>query len=500
MANDFGINVAQSHFGLIDWLTLSLYFVGMLLIGFILTPKVKGARSFFIANGKMNHIAVGLSLLGTYLSALTMLALPAISFGKFDMLFSVQLPFLIVTAFLVTKFVLPKYREAGVISVYELFEMRIHVLLRLLASVSFISLSIVRMGLITYLTALTLHTATGMDLRSLIFLMGGVATAYTVAGGIEAVIWTDVVQVVVLVIGAVLSMLYATIFVYADNPIAIAIEHGKLRMFDWRIDFAEVVTPWLILETLFQTMRIYSTQQDMVQRYMTTESTAKANASVWIAILGYIPLGYFFYFLGVLLFVYYKLHPDPMVEIFSRKEMRDAVYPYFVVSVLPEGISGLIIAAIIAAAMSSIDSSMNSASTVCVEDFYKRFICRNASDRHYLLVARLLTLFWGALSIVMALCFIGLGYAQVAWNKAMGILTNGILALMVFALLPVRINWLAVLFGFLSSYGILAYVMLMTKLNFLLWTVIGNVSCFAIAIILHYAIKLLGTIWRSQSM
>lgn len=492
MAGEHAFEAGHPHFGPIDWAVLSLYFIGMLLIGIIVAPRVKSHRSFFTADGRMNYIAVGLSLLGTYLSTLTMLALPATSFGKFDMLYSIQLPFLAVTGFFVTKLVLPRYREAGVISVYELFEKRMHVSLRLLASISFIVLSIARMGLITYLTALTLHRATGMDLRGLIVLMGSVATAYTVAGGIEAVIWTDVIQVIVLVVGALLSILFAVISVCAGggNPLAIAVEYGKLRMFDWRIDFTEVVTLWLILETLFQTMRIYSSQQDIVQRYITTESTAKANASVWIAILGYIPIGYLFYLLGVLLFVYYKQHPDPVVEMLSKGKV-DAIYPHFVVSVLPEGVSGLIIAAMIAAAMSSIDSSMNSASTVCIEDFYKRFFCPSADDRHYLLVARFMTLFWGLLSIGMALYFIRSEYAQVAWNKAMGISTNGILALMVLSLLPTRISWEAALIGFLSSYGVLAYVMLKTKLNFLLWTVVGNTSCFVIAIALHHLLTLL---------
>jgi SSS family transporter len=495
------IKITNVHFGLLDWCTLSIYFIGMLIIGAIVSKKVKGARSFFIADGKMGSIPVGLSLLGTYLSPLTMLALPALSFGDFDLIWSVQLPCLIITAFLITKFVLPRYREAGVISIYEFLELRGHVVLRLLASLSFIALSAIRMGLITYLTALALHTATGIDLRFLIVLMGGVTTAYTYAGGIEAVIWTDVVQVVVLVLGALLSLFTAIFDVLAvgANPIAVAIEHGKLRMLDLRLDPTQVVTAWLILETLFQTMRIYSSQQDIVQRYMTTESTQKANLSVWIAVLGYIPLGYLFNFLGVLFFVYYKHHPDPNVE-FLSKAMRDAIYPYFVVSVLPQGVTGIIIAAILAAAMSSVDSSMNSSSTVCIEDFYKRFLRPDADEKHLLNVARHLTLFWGVLSICMALSFIGSEYAQVIWNKGMGIATNGVLALIVFSLLPKRVNWVAQLIGFICSYGVLVYVMFWTKLNFLLWTVAGNLSCFFIALVFHAIIAVAKAVWAKRTV
>ncbi|HID07673.1 MAG TPA: sodium:solute symporter [Armatimonadetes bacterium] len=483
--------ISHPQFGITNWMVIIFYLVGVLFIGCWVSRRITTTRGFFIAEGKLNYILVGLSILGTYLSTLTMMALPSIAFGEYDWLWTVQLPCLILTAVIITRVVLPRYREAGVISIYEFLEQRIHTSARLLASICFILMSIGRMGLVLYLPALALHTVTGINLPLVIITMGIVVTIYTVMGGMEAVVWTDAIQVIILVFGALLTVGYALGNVASadGNFLAIAHEHHKFRMFDWRLDFKEVVTAWLILQTLFETVRIYGTQQDIAQRYMTTESTAKANRSVWIAIAGYIPLGYMFYFIGTALFVYYKVHPDPNVPALIAREFTDAIYPYFVVTTMPAGISGLIIAAMLAASMSSIDSSMNSSSTVCVEDFYKRFWGRGKSDEHYLKVARWLTLMWGVLATVMALSFIGIKYAQVVWSKVMGISTNGVLGLMALAFLPVRIRWWAAVIGFGACYVVLFYVMFLTKINFLLWPVIGNSVCFLVALILNAIVE-----------
>jgi Na+/proline symporter len=200
---------------------------------------------------------------------------------------------------------------------------------------------------------------------------------------------------------------------------AIANEHHKFHMFDWRMDFTQIVTAWLVLQTIFETLRIYGTQQDMTQRYMTTESTAKANRSVWLAILGYIPLGYAFYFIGTGLFVFYHLHPDSVVNSLIEQKRIDAIYPYFVGTNMPAGAGGLVIAAFFAATMSTVSAVMNSSSTVFVEDFYKRLIGTPDSalrTQHSALnIARGLTVVWGLLATVTALVLAThAGLAQIA--------------------------------------------------------------------------------------
>lgn len=468
----------MTTFGTANYAVLLLYLAGMLGIGWVCSRRVTDSRSYFLANGQMNHVVVGVSILGTYLSALTMLALPGMSYGKHDWTFVVQLPFLIVTGAVVVNFILPRYRDAGVISVYEFLEKRIHVSARLVGSVSFIIMSIARMSIILYLTALALHTATGLPLVGTIVVMGAIIIVYTWLGGIEAVIYTDAIQVAIFIIGALLTLYFIMQRVPFDTFVAVTAEHRKMRMLIPAFDPTKIVTLWLILETIFQTIRIYGTQQDIAQRFMTTKSTKEANESVWIATLGYIPLGLLFYFIGTALFVFYKVHPTIHLPV-----KTDQIYPFFIVNNLPPGLAGLVVAAFFAASMSSIDSSMNSASTVYVEDFLRRFGRKQRSEAYYLARARLFTVIWGGLAILLALVFIRTSYAQVLWGKTMGIVTNGMLGLLVLALLPVKINKWAAGAGMVAAYAAL-FAMMASNINYLLWPVIGNTLCFFVGLFL----------------
>lgn len=479
-ASDAGPGTQQEftppEFGSVNFLVLGLYLAGMLAIGGLVSRKIKSSRGFFLAEGKLNYVVVGLSLLGTYLSALTMMGLPGMSYGKHDWTYVVQLPFLVVTAAVITGVVLPRYRAAGVVSIYEFLEQRIHVSARMIASVSFVVFAIGRMGLVLYLPALAFSTVTGVSLPVCIIVMGLIITVYTVMGGIEAVVWTDAIQVVIFMLGAALTLQFIFADLGVERFLDIGLRHNKFRILIPDLDLFRITTVWLILETLFQTIRIYGTQQDMAQRYMTTDSTENANRSVWIGILAYIPLAFVFYFIGTALFAFYTANPEV-----GLPAKADRMYPYFVVSHLPVGLAGLVIAAIFAAAMSSIDSCMNSASTVCIEDFVKRFR-PGQSDARTLRQARMLTLIWGALAVVMGLLFMNAQYAQIVWGKLMGISTNGMLGLMALAFLPFRVGPWAAVIGFVASYACL-FAMMSAGINFLLWPVLGNMTCFVCALV-----------------
>ena len=487
-------------FTAIDYAVLVVYLIAMLVIGWIASRRIKTARHYFVGNQKINYVLVGISLLGSYLSALTMMALSGTSYGELDWLYIVQLPCLIITAIVITRVVLPRYRAEGVLSMYEFLERRIHVSVRLIASVAFVVFSVGRMGLVLYLPALAFSTVTGVELWRCIVVTGAVITVYTAMGGIEAVIWNDAIQVAIIVAGAFATLGYMFYDIGVGRFIEVGLTYNKFRYIEPSLNITKITTVWLILETIFQTIRIYGTQQDMTQRYMTTESTAKANRSVWIAILAYIPLGFIFYFIGTGLFAFYAIHPDPNLP--SRP---DTIYPYFIVNSLPVGVAGLLIAAIFAASMSTIDSLMNSSSTVCVEDFMKRLGRKQRTEAEYLTRARLLTWLWGVLTIVMGLVFAwdSSKYTQIVWGKLMAICTNGMVGLMALAFLPFRINKWAAIIGFAVSYVCLFVMMgantvgfsvagldlsricltltMGYAVNFLLWPVIGNTVCFAVA-------------------
>lgn len=492
------LSIPHPTFGMLNYAVLAVYFVAMLAVGIWAGRHTKGAAGYFTGEGRVHHVLVGLSLLGTYLSSLTMMALPAMSYGPADWTWTVQLPFLLVTAWVITGFVLPRYRQEGCLSVYEFLERRIHVSARLIASAAYIVLSIGRMGLVLYLPSLAFHIVTGANLIACIVVMGVVVTIYTVLGGIRGVIWTDAIQVVIFVAGALISVLY--FFQPGVDFFAVANAAHKFRVLDLRTDITQVVTLWLILQTLVETIRIYATQQDMTQRYLTAESTRRANHSVWISILGYIPLGYLFYFVGTGLYVFYRTHPDPAVAALESAKRLDSLYAYFVVTQMPAGLAGLVVAAFFAAAMSTIASSMNSTSAVCVEDFYRRFWGRGRSDEHYLRVAKGLTLVWGVLHIVMGILFTQVALAQVAWSQVMAISTCGILGLMALAFRPKRVRPGAAVAAWVLSVAALLLMKFClqvtptvrlvyplppdTGINFLLWPVITNAISFGVALVL----------------
>lgn len=484
------------EFGTVNYVVVVVYLAAMLGIGYWAKRRVTSSRGFFTAEGRLPPLLVGLALLATYLSALTMMALPRASFGNDDWLWAIQLPFLVVTALVITSYVLPRYREAGVVSVYEFLEQRIHISSRLLASACFVIFAMARGGLLLYLPALAISVVIGTPLVPTIIVIGLVMIVYTAWGGIEAVSWTDAIQALLFIAAAVVTVAYILVMCGSDFG-RVAVEHHKFRIWEGSMDVSRIASVWLILQTLVETIRIYATQQDMTQRYLTTGSTAKANRSVWIAILGYIPLGFMFYFIGSGLFIYYQIHPDDRLPRLMEHH-ADALYPFFVVTRLPAGLPGLVIAGIWAAAMSSVAALLNSSAAVCTEDFYKRFARVEHDDAHYLAVGRALTVVWGLVAIGIA---ISLTYTQemalAIWQKIMAIAMNGILGLMALAFLPRRVRPAAAVIGFATAYLVLFWLMwgpqewllglsadgTARRIHFLLWPVITNLVCFAVAVV-----------------
>jgi SSS family solute:Na+ symporter len=486
--------MASHPFGTINFAVLGLYLVGMLVLGLWCSRRVRTARSFFIADGRLGWLVVGLSLLGTYLSALTMMALSGIAFGEHHLTWAVQLPFLVLTAFVITRWVVGRYREAGIVSVYEYLEKRIHISARVLASLTFVVFSIGRTALVLYLPALAFSTVCNVGLTPTIIVMGAIITFYTVLGGIEAVVWTDAIQVCIFTFAAVYTLIAVFTGMGDADFVSVANQYGKLKFFLPGVSLFKITSLWLVLETIVQTIRIYGTQQDMVQRYMTADSDKSAKRSVWLGAVGYIPVCFMFYVIGVSLFVFYVVHPDPAVLTVSGTEVTrvmraDTVYPYFIATQLPPGLAGLLIAAVFAAAMSSIDSLMNSASTVCVEDFYRRFAKKPRNDRHYLLAARGLTVLWGVSATCIALLvFHRIEYAQKTWSVMQAVLGSGMLGLMGLAFLPFRVDKWAAGIAFAVSFVLVTWLKVQGDLIWLVLPIIGNGVAFFGALLLHGAL------------
>ena len=297
-----------------------------------------------------------------------------------------------------------------------------------------------RMGTIMYLVALALSPLIGWDIKTVIILTGIVVTIYTLLGGIEAVIWTDVVQSVVLAGGAMITVG----FLLANMPhgpcqiMSIAWEHNKFSLGSFGLHLTQP-TFWVVLVYgLFINLHNFGIDQSYIQRYATARSDRDAAKSVWLGALLYLPISAILFFIGTALFSFYAAQPELLPAAIGADQKPDVVFPHFIATQLPTGLTGLLIAAILAAAMSSVDSSLIGSSTLFLCDIYRRYFRPAAGERESMVVLYASTLCWGAAGTATALAMIHVKSALDAWWQLAGIFSGGTLGLFLLGLISRR--------------------------------------------------------------
>jgi SSS family transporter len=306
--------------------------------------------------------------------------------------------------------------------------------------------------------------------------MGIFCTIYTVLGGIEAVIWTDVLQVIVLMGGALLCVVVIALKVQGGLVGIIDLGHqaNKFKAVNLTWDYT-VAAVWVVLiGNIFSNLVPYSADQTVIQRYLTTPTEKQAARAIWTNAALTVPAALIFFFLGTALYAFYKTEPQNLNPIVDT----DAILPWFVVRELPIGVAGVVLAAIFAAAMSSLDSSMNSMATVLVTDFYYRFK-RDSTDRARLLLARIITVALGAFGTGCALLMATYPIKSL-WDlflALLGLLGGGLAGVFVLGIFTRRANSTGALIGFVCSTAILYYVQRFTAIHFFLYGAIGITTC-----------------------
>ena len=420
----------ETQFYLVDKLILILYFIGIVMLGMYFRKKSNTPMGFMIASGKIPSWAVGLSMLGTFVSSITFLAYPGQAYNSnWDaMMFSFTLP---IAALIATIYFVPLYRTKVKVSAYEYLEQRFGGWARVYGSISFMFGSLTRIGMILFLVSLVIHSLTGWSYYSIIIVTGIGVTLYTVIGGIEAVIWTDVVQVIILLGGAIISAVIL-LFGMPEGPgqlFAIAAENQKFYMGSWRFDLIAPTAWVVVLFGIMENLRNFGVDQNYVQRYQTTHTTKDAVKSVWIAAIAYIPISALFLFIGTALFAYYTVQPDLLPELLKGELMGDKIFPHFIVTQLPVGLRGILIAAIVAAAMSSIDSSLNCVSTLTLLDFYKKYFRKDSDQKQDIKMLRWYTIVWGFFGTLTGLAMTQVQTAlETGWQLG-GIAGGGVIGL-----------------------------------------------------------------------
>jgi len=471
--------VNSGGFGAINYTVLGVYLLALVAMGFYFSKREKSTEDFFKAGGRVPWWAAGLSIFGTQLSAITFMAIPSNTFGADWRKFIFNMTIIMVAPLVVFLF-LPFYRRLNVTTAYEFIEKRFNLTTRLMASGLFVIFQLARIGIVLYLPSIALSVVTGVDIRTCIIAMAILSISYTVMGGIEAVIWTDVIQVVVLLGGALLVLCMVPFsFDGGWNSMVNLAEAGdKLRLLDFHFSWNRPTFWILVFGGVGANIYGYACDQTVIQRYLTTKSEKDAARSIWTGAILTIPASLIFFGIGTVLYSFYKTQPAALNPVIER---ADGIFPWYIVTQLPPGVSGLLIAGLFAAAMSSLDSSMNSVATAFTTDFYRRFRPKT-SDRNCLRIARIVT-------VVIGLAGMGLALAMMAsdikslwdeFNAYVGLFGAGLAGLFLLAIFTRRTSGLGAITGLLVSAGVQYWLSRLGGIEGILFNITGAVSCFVV--------------------
>jgi SSS family transporter len=397
----------RAAFGGLNWAILGLYLAGMIAVGvhFMRRAAASSTEAYFRGGQRIPAWVAGLSIFATMLSSLTFMGIPARAYQTDVGWYIGQLPILWIAP-LVAFCYLPFFRRLDLRSAYEYLERRFGLASRVFGSASFMLFHVGRIAIVLYLPALALAAVAEIDVVPAILVIGLLCVVYTLIGGIEAVVWTDAVQAVVLLAGALVCLSVAAAGVEGGfgGIAAIAVRDGKLfDSLSWSsLDLADGTGSVWVLFVAFSCNSLisYTSSQDVVQRYVTTPDLGAARRSLWVTMWMSVFGSMLFFALGVAIYAFYAAHParlDPALP------ATDSILPFYVMQQLPVGLSGLVIAAIFAASQSTVSSSLNSVATAFVEDFDARLLRPGRSDRSYLRAAKVVVALVGAAGIAAAL-------------------------------------------------------------------------------------------------
>ena len=445
----------------LDTLIFIAYMAGVTLFGASFFRKNKSAGAFTLGNRNIPRWVISMSIFATFVSSISYLALPGIAYqGNWNaFVFSLTIPF---AALIAIRFFVPLYRKLNSPSAYSYLEERFGPWARIYASVCYLLTQLMRVGTILYLLALTLHAVFGWNMALIIVLTGLTIMAYSMLGGLQAVVWTDAIQGILLICGAILTVF----FIFLGMPegsgqiFEIAGEHGKFSLGSFSLDLSSS-TFWVVLVYgLFINLQNFGIDQNYIQRYMASRSERAAKRSALEGGLLYIPVSLLFLFIGTALFSYYHSGAATLPEDLQDFERADQVFPHFIISQLPAGFAGLLIASIFAAGMSTISTSFNSSATVFLTDYYRKFSNREQTEKESMKVLYLSSVVISVLGILIALAMINVKSALDAWWKLASIFSGGMLGLFLLGAFARRSRSREAVIGVILGIAVIAWMSL----------------------------------------
>jgi SSS family solute:Na+ symporter len=435
-----------------DWFVIVAYLAGMLGIGWYcyVREKRNSTSDFFVGGRSIPFWAAGISLYAANTSSISYIAIPAKAFETNWQYMTNNLVAVIALTFVAVAIV-PLLRRLNLMSVFQYLEIRFHPSIRMIASLICILVQIgSRMSVILLLPSLAIATITGIDVTWSIIIMGGFTIIYTAMGGMKAVVWTDFVQLFVKMGGA----LFAIGFIIwkldggVTEFVSVAAAESKTRLFDFSWDLTQPTVWGFIFLVVFDVVLTFPKDQVLMQRVLSTKSAKEATRSIWMFAAISIPGGFIFYTIGTALYTFYKSHPERMNPLLNV----DATFPLFIAAELPTGVTGLIIAGILAAAMATLSGIMNSVATLASVDFYEKLV-KNPTPKKSVLFAELATVATGLIGIAAALLlsrYNAHSLFDVSIELA-GLLSGGFAGAYTLGMFTRRANWQGVAIGIVCS-------------------------------------------------
>lgn len=471
---------------LLDYIVFIFFVGGVVLFGGSFFKKSKtDASAFTKAEGNIPAWVVGMSIFATFVSSISFLGLPGGSYaGNWNQLiFSLTIP---VATWLAAKVFIPLYRGIGSVSAYQFLEDRYGWWARCYVALCFLLTQVCRVGSILLLLAIPLNTMFGWDISTIIIATGVLTLVYAVLGGISAVVWTDAIQGIILIAGALACALILT-FRMPEGPgqlFRIAAADGKFSLGSLSLTLREP-TVWVVLVYgIFINLQNYGIDQNYVQRYMTARSIKEAVKGTLFGGLLYIPVSLLFVYIGTALYSYYTAQPQLLPEGIAG----DKVFPYFIVHGLPTGLTGLVIASLFSAGMSTVATSINSSATIVFTDFYSKFSQGDGGSRK----AQMKVLYLSSLTVGVVGILIGLAMQKIngildAWWKLSSIFSGGMLGLFLLALVCKKPDRTASIAAVVAGLGVIAWMSLPvfgSPIHQYLVIVFGTMTIFVVGFVL----------------
>ncbi|KJF45723.1 sodium:solute symporter [Draconibacterium sediminis] len=441
----------------IDITIFIVYLLGVVVFGSSFYRKNKSSKSFTVGNNNIPTWVISMSIFATFVSSISYLALPGQAYltNWNVFVFSLSIPF---ATLLAVRFFVPLYRSVNSPSAYTYLEKRFGPWAKTYVSVMYLLTQLMRAGTILFLLALTVNVITGWSIVVIIIVTGLSVMIYSLLGGIQAVVWTDAIQGIILVLGAVVCA-GLLLFSMPEGPgqfFSIAMEHHKFSLGSFKLELTSS-TFWVVLiYGLFINVQNYGIDQNYIQRYMTASSEKEAKKSALYGGLLYVPVSLLFLFIGTALFTYYTANPG----LLPADTPADKVFPFFIVNGLPTGLTGLLIASVFAAGMSTISTSVNSSATVILNDYFKLSADDENSDKKSMKILYSSSFIFSVLSIAIAIAMINVQSALEAWWKLASIFSGGMLGLFLLGYFSKKVKSKAAVIGVLAGVLIIGWMSL----------------------------------------